>query len=244
MPSLALRYLLFLALALVACGGHTAPARSDGGAPPVEDGGPPPLDAGPDVTLLDGDQACVQVEATMFDTSCTTSADCAPITAGLLCPMGCLCRNAAINASSVDAWEQLVDPLGLVGCHCATEGTPTCVAGQCVMCGNQFGDPPGCEAEAGTCVDIDPASFDESCQSDMDCTLAPTGKVCSGECGCGGGAVSRSAATSIQSELTSSSIQLSACPCPPPGTWSRCVDGTCTGCPVGGGGPSGCPDGG
>jgi hypothetical protein len=92
-------------------------------------------------------------------------------------------------------------------------------------------------ADAGdgaACVTINPSSVDRSCHGDSDCTVIPTGTICTGACACGGNPINRTAYASFASELAS--VKTLACPCASPGT-PMCVGGTCIICPYG---PNGC----
>jgi hypothetical protein len=99
------------------------------------------IDAGPS---SDGG-ACVDLEPSMFETSCTTSSDCLDVTLGELCDSGCLCGGSAINVADQAKYNQLVAdvPPGEV-CGCPYFGSPVCVAGQCIVCGGAAPPNPAC----------------------------------------------------------------------------------------------------
>ncbi len=52
---------------------------------------------GPNGGCTSSDASCVDLEPSMFDTSCTTSADCVTVTLGELCDSECLCGGSAIE---------------------------------------------------------------------------------------------------------------------------------------------------
>jgi hypothetical protein len=83
------------------------------------------------------------------------------------------------------------------------------------------------------CVDLDPSTYDQSCQSDSDCALVPVGTYCEGyTCSCPSGTVSNAAVS--QYEAAFAVVQPApdtGCECPLAGG-ARCIAGTCTFCPV------------
>jgi hypothetical protein len=152
-----------------------------------------------------------------------------------------MCGGSTINVSGQATYDKLVAGLGNGGCPCPADLPPSCVGGQCTICTGQPTDPAGCNGDAGQCVTVNPASYDESCQSDSDCVAAQVGTICPGSCECGNASVSQAAAAAIQQ--ATQGIATLGCPCPPPDFASKCVGGTCTACTLGGG-AAGCPDGG
>lgn len=81
---------------------------------------------------------------------------------------------------------------------------------------------------AGQCIQVDSTSFDATCNADSDCALVGTGKVCPGECGCGGQTpVSRAGVAAWQA--ATSGLDLTACPCADLGE-ARCFEHTCRYC--------------
>jgi hypothetical protein len=98
------------------------------------------VDAGPP----DGG-VCVDLEPSMFDTSCATSSDCIDVTLGELCANGCLCGGSAINVADQAKYGQLIAdlPSGEL-CGCPYFGSPVCVAGQCIVCGGAAPPNPAC----------------------------------------------------------------------------------------------------
>jgi hypothetical protein len=91
------------------------------------------------------------------------------------------------------------------------------------------------------CVYIDPATYDQSCKQDSDCIEITPGRICSGDCACGGAAVNSDGEARFDAAINS--LVLAACPCVS-NARPRCVQGTCTQCGIGTGLPPGCPDGG
>jgi hypothetical protein len=88
----------------------------------------------------------------------------------------------------------------------------------------------------GSCVTIDLSIYDQSCNQDSDCIVLATGQICSGQCGCGGSAVSSSELSRWQA--ATSSIRFAACHCTAEQT-PRCVNHVCTAC-SGPNPPAGC----
>lgn len=93
----------------------------------------PSVDAGPS---SDGG-ACVDLEPSMFDTSCKVSSDCVDVTLGALCESGCLCGGSTINVADEGKYKMLTAgiPPGGALCSCPYLGSPVCAAGQCIVCG-------------------------------------------------------------------------------------------------------------
>jgi hypothetical protein len=79
---------------------------------------------------------CVDLEPSMFDTSCKSDSDCVDVTLGEICDSDCMCGGSAINAADQAKYNQLVAavPPG-EACGCPFLGTPRCVANQCIVCG-------------------------------------------------------------------------------------------------------------
>jgi hypothetical protein len=102
--------------------------------------------------------------------------------------------------------------------------------------------------DAAVCVEIDPTTFDQSCQMDRDCLAIAAGTFCSGmpPCFCPFAVINADGDGRYQA-LIQQAEQLAApthgCFCPASGA-PRCIQGSCALC--GGASPShaGCPDGG
>jgi len=103
------------------------------------------IDAGPSSDV----GACIDLEPSVFDTSCTTTSDCLDVTLGDLCDSGCLCGGSAINVADQAKYNQLTAnvPPG-EACGCPYFGKPVCVDGQCIVCGGAAPPNPAC-ADAG-----------------------------------------------------------------------------------------------
>jgi hypothetical protein len=106
----------------------------------------------------------------------------------------------------------------------------------------------GSSGDARTCVDIDPATYDTSCQIDSDCIDVSGGVICSGyNCLCGGTAISASEQARYNAALASVPAGPGPhCNCPYFGR-ARCVQSQCVICHPGylnDPNPPGCPDGG
>lgn len=232
------------ALAFVAgCSGRTASSPSD--------------DAGADAQAYETSDgtACIDISTSSYQTSCHTAADCVVVTTGHLCPGACFCGGATINASGQAAYEQATQGLGNGGCPCPSGPEPECISGTCTLCYGGPNDPAGCEAspDAGTdamdgglpdgCISVVPTAKDLACTSAADCATVATGTVCQGECACAGGSpVNMTAAAQIE-QIEAPYLSSIGCPCAPPNFTLGCVNSVCTECPLGGGGPAGCPGG-
>ncbi|HEY3817430.1 MAG TPA: hypothetical protein VGL81_09680 [Polyangiaceae bacterium] len=123
--------------------------------------------------------------------------------------------------------------VGLVGCSGDIAATPASDGGGGGRDGGAAtGDAGVTVGDGGTCVDIDPASYDVSCQVDTDCVSIVAGPLCPGyTCACpGGGAINASSEAQYQAALES--IQEGSgilCECPAfPGP--QCLGGVCTVC--------------
>jgi hypothetical protein len=241
----------FLGLALLAaCGGAQLGGGPDGG---NHDGGV--------FTEPDG-ATCVDIDPSSYDQSCTTSSDCVAITSGTVCSTSCLCGGSTINKSGEARYQAALSQVssGGITCPCPFSGEPECLHGTCIICSSIGPKGPECSdggttgsdgstdsstdsstgdenvaVDAGQCVDIDPSTYDQTCNNAADCFLIQTGEVCSGSCACGGTPVNVSGEARYDKAV--SGIKFAECPCAskPVG----CVAGTCAFC-----GPDGCSDGG
>lgn len=76
--------------------------------------------------------ACVNIDLSTYDRSCTTTEDCIRIQAGTVCSDTCACGNASVNADGQARYQQTIAPLGPTpACGCPNEPVPKCVQGQC-----------------------------------------------------------------------------------------------------------------
>jgi hypothetical protein len=177
----------------------------------------------------------VDIELSNYDVSCQQDSDCTPITTGEICSGGCACGGSAVNVSGLPGYRAAVASLSLGLCSCPFEGSPRCLGGQCGIC-DGFNDPPACSdggstaPDAGTCVDIELAAYDQSCQVDSDCIQVTMGMICSPSCFCGGSAISASEETQYQSQTAG--IANRDCPCAYDGE-PRCMQNKCVLCPPG-----------
>lgn len=99
------------------------------------DAGPPPADAA----------ACVNIEVSTYDQSCTTSSDCVEVTAGMVCTGECSCGGSLINVDGQPRYDEATAGIVPAMCSCPTWGEPACVQDKCVFClgSNQPGCPDG-----------------------------------------------------------------------------------------------------
>jgi hypothetical protein len=178
------RQLLSLVLAIcpvLACSGKTL---SSGDAP----------DASAEGGAGDGG-ACVNVELSSYDQSCSVDSDCVEITSGTICNGICECGGSVINVDGQARYQAQVAGITTSGCPCAYPGSPKCVNHTCALCepgagGScsvtvaDAGPPPPVDAAA--CVNVDVSTYDQSCTQSSDCVEVTAGMVCTGGCSCGG----------------------------------------------------------
>jgi hypothetical protein len=244
--------LLVLGL-LGACGGRQLGGSPGGGS----DGGV--------FTEPDG-ATCVDINAGTYDTSCNLASDCITIASGPICDGFCNCGggNVAVNRSGQSRYDSALSAVtpSTGTCGCLSAGPPACVHGTCTFCddgdcsegGTGFSDGGSGGSDGGTgsseastgssdasaCVDINLASYDQSCKKTSDCISITSGEICSGQCNCGGSTINKSGEGQYESAI--SGLTLEDCPCVEEGS-PTCVLGMCVMC----GGPKsppGCPDGG
>jgi hypothetical protein len=229
------------ALALLACSGRTVGTVSgDGGSSSSSGGGS---------SSGSGGGSCVDIVVSSFDTSCQQDTDCVPITAGEICPGTCPCGGSAINASDQARYQQTLSSVQTGFCGCPEEPLPRCLQNVCTVCHGAPGDPPACNIEtadagqvdAQVCVNIDLSSYDQSCQTTMDCIGITSGRICTGDCACGGSVINVSGEARYQATIAG--VMTEACPCVADGV-PTCVQNQCILCTFGPNAPPGCPDGG
>jgi hypothetical protein len=116
------------------CGGR--PDGSDAGEF-VDDGGAAGGDEG-------GVAQCVIVNLALFSQSCNTASDCVEIIPDSVCDGECACNeSAAINASDLPRYEQIVAGIRVTKCPCNPDPHAECVNGACISCGG-FHPAPQC----------------------------------------------------------------------------------------------------
>jgi hypothetical protein len=108
-----------------------------------------------------------------------------------------------------------------------------------VACGGRaLGTRPTPDGDAGPtadsappptnqCVTVDLSTYDHSCVTDNDCTLARGGTICTDQCSCGSTPINVSGEARYQTALAG--LQLEDCQCGFPGVL-RCVENSCTLC--------------
>ncbi len=210
-------------LVFAACGGMSASSSEDGGS---GEGG-----------------ACVNIDLSTYDQSCSLDGDCILVAAGNLCPGACGCPASPINVKEQARYEAAVAPAHLLACPCAYPGSPRCVQNKCTLC-TPNSTEPGCfdggtGVDASVCVNVDPASFGLQCNQDNDCVNVAVGNLCNGTCNCPDGSIRSSALGQYQTLITP--VMFVPCNCPALGT-SHCIAGACTWCSFGMNPAPGCPD--
>ncbi len=196
---------------------------------------------------------CVDIHESGYDRSCQHNTDCIAIASGPICSgYTCVCPGgAAINVSEQARYQSelsSVRPGTGPLCSCPVSARPECLGGVCTMCRGLLSDPPACGStvvdagqDGSACVDVDLATYDQSCQSASDCMGITAGVLCPRACTCGGAAVN--VAERLRYQTTVARLGTLACPCAAPAPIA-CVQNRCTVCGFGPNQPAGCPDGG
>jgi hypothetical protein len=191
-------------------------------------------DSGVGTVTTDDGAECVDLEVASSDLSCVSDQDCAPSLTGKVCEGQCACGDTSVNAAAAARYQSETASLNLVACPCPAQGEPRCLGGQCTLCGFGPNQPAGCDdtgitpiedggifdgneldspisvADADRCVDVDLSTYDSSCNQASDCIVIQT-QVCSGDCACGGSAVSASEQSRYQQETSGITPALCAC---------------------------------
>jgi hypothetical protein len=230
---------IFAASLLGACGGKQLSTMdgsgSGGGGASGGSGG-----SGGIANLPDGG-ACVNLAS--FDQSCDRTSDCvqvngissngdAPVCDGYYpqCPGGGINKSAL--ASYMAALSELTPYSGYYDCPANAAPkcqdhvccTPDFVTGECTLSDAGRGGEAGTgSSDAGACVDIDLADYDQSCVKASDCTIIQSGEVCSGSCNCGDSSINQSGLAEY--EKATAGIAPSSCPCAE--AMPECVHGKC-----------------
>jgi hypothetical protein len=97
---------------------------------------------------IEASSTCVDIDLSTYDTSCNVPSDCIQITSGEICPDTCECGGSSINKSGSARYEKAISGVTTTPCHCASQGSPTCVTGLCVVCGGPS-PSPYCPLDAG-----------------------------------------------------------------------------------------------
>ena len=90
------------------------------------------------------------------------------------------------------------------------------------------------------CVDINPSSFDQSCNQNSDCVGVASGAFCTGDCFCPDAAINGSGYSQYQAEISSIMPGLCGCPAESP---PACSGHTCVPCDQGPDNPPECQEG-
>jgi hypothetical protein len=180
------------------------------------------------------DDRCVDIEPSSYDQSCKADSDCVAISSGDICTgYDCTCPNASINKDDQTRYEQLfssVQPGPGPLCECPALGFAHCVESKCTFSLFEQKDAgPDSAKDGGTCVDIEPSSYDQSCKVDSDCFAISSGDICPGyDCACPNAAINVDDKASY--EKVFSSVQPGPgpiCECPALGL-ARCVQSVCS----------------
>jgi len=178
---------------------------------------------------------CVDFNASSFSTACDQPSDCFPFFAGQACEGQCACPNAAASVAAQSTYDSALASVQLGDCFCP-DAVPTCEDHQCGI--QHPGGGSGGSSDGGACVDVDLATYDQSCQSTTDCVEISSGVICPGACSCGGSVINASGEARYRA--TVGGLQTGECPCPYFGA-PTCVGGQCVLCFPGSTTP-GCPD--
>jgi len=194
-----------------------------------------------------GNGECVNITLEPSDTSCNTDDDCSEAPTGSVCDGQCDCGGSAVNNAAANRIQGQISSITFDDCPCVEGPVPICQGGQCTLCGFGAGGPDcndgggiadgGVDAptstftnDAGdTCIDIDLATYDQSCQQASDCILIFTGEVCSpSDCPCNQALVNISGEPRYDQAYNS--LPLFICSCPSLGE-PECIAGKCTAVP-------------
>jgi hypothetical protein len=150
-----------------------------------------------------------------YDQKCASDQDCALVSEGDQCCVGCM-NQGAIAGTASGAWIR--DRADIVcgdalprcpgespapdACDAPPYYKPVCAAGQCVAHKNVY---------------VDPSKYDTTCTTDTDCVSVSAGEICG--CQCGGAAVSKAGFAQMQKDLAGAVCEGGglACPCVFPG---------------------------
>lgn len=171
---------------------------------------------------------CAYVDLSTYDQSCHQASDCVYIQSGDVCDGLCRCGNAVVNASEQKRYAQAVSSIQSGICNCRDMHVPQCIGHRCTI---PYPD-------AGSCVDIDLSTYDQTCKADTDCIGVTAGVLCPGGCACGGSTINVDGEARYQAAVAA--VETAACPCVANGV-PRCIQNRCTLCGVG---HPGCGDGG
>jgi hypothetical protein len=228
--SLALAASLLTYFLIAACGGKTLAGSDDtnpGGGGATTGGG-----GGASSSTTGGTGgSCVNIELSVYDTSCVQNTDCISVNVGQVCAGACLCGGGGAIATSAQA--QYNAALSSIQtndtCSCPGPGPVACVQGQCTQCSFGPSDPLGCpgndsdgglevdtgiilvspeggaSTDSGACVNVDLSTYDTSCTQDSDCVEIASGEICPRTTCyfCGGSAVNVSEEARYQAAIAS-----------------------------------------
>jgi hypothetical protein len=225
MRNAALRTLALVGLAgflLGACGG-----KAVGGGPPDSSGSGGSAASGGSAgsTSSSGGSAgggsCIDVNLASYDQSCNQASDCVYVQSGEVCSGQCGCGNSVINAAGEARYRQATASIDWAECMCLDQPAPQCVDHRCTT----QSSVPDAGTDAGSCVNVDLSTYDQSCNQDSDCVYVQSGEVCSGQCGCGNSVVNADGEARYQQ--ATASIDWADCMCPAQPT-PQCVGHRCT----------------
>jgi hypothetical protein len=175
--------------------------------------------------------SCVDIELSSYSQTCSTASDCTLIAVGTICSGADACAECTttpINKSGEAQYQAAVSLVTVTGiCACPAEIVPSCVHGTCTICAGSS-DPAcsdGGSGDAGTCVDIDAESFDQSCTTASECTTITAGEICSDTCLCGGTTINKNGEARYAKEIAGLGHGECSCPNQP---IPACTHGKCT----------------
>jgi hypothetical protein len=87
---------------------------------------------------------CVDIDRSMYDTSCNDDLDCMEIASGKQCGDTCV-DNAAVNVSGSARYIAAISQLPAEVCLSSADCGPACRNGQCTTCCSGGAGPPTCE---------------------------------------------------------------------------------------------------
>jgi hypothetical protein len=203
----------------------------------------PPQDSGTnsDSAVPPGDgAACVEINPSSFNVSCTSASDCIAVQVGQVCSGTCDCGGTgAISASDQAKYTAAIVPVQFdETCPCLPLPPPICLSGVCTRCDLSSSEPAACRnggvedagpsdgaSGATQCVTI--PDLYGGCNVDSDCTSVASGTLCSGQCNCPDLPVNVSVLPTYDALISPLHFAAGPCSCPAESV-PRCVKGSCS----------------
>jgi hypothetical protein len=104
----------------------------DGGITTPSDSGIVIVEGGEFDTGADGG-ACVYIDLSTYDRSCTQASDCILIDTGEICTGQCACGGEPVSASEQSRYDETINSIVLGACSCSLEPVPSCFENKCQL---------------------------------------------------------------------------------------------------------------